>query len=103
MATKHARSLISLYTGAGGLDLGFEAAGFETRVAGELDADAVRTLRHNRDWPLTPRTFTPTLRPAIESSMRLGLERGRQMLSLAGRRASPLASLAIGRRVTQSA
>lgn len=42
--------LISLYTGAGGLDLGLEAAGFDTRVAVEMDDDAVRTLRHNRDW-----------------------------------------------------
>ncbi|MBX6332143.1 MAG: DNA cytosine methyltransferase [Gemmatimonadaceae bacterium] len=37
-----------MYTGAGGLDLGFEAAGFETRVAVEMDVDAVRTLRENR-------------------------------------------------------
>lgn len=42
--------VISLYTGAGGLDLGLEAAGFETAVAVEMDDDAVRTLRHNRDW-----------------------------------------------------
>ncbi len=42
--------VISLYTGAGGLDLGFEAAGFETSVAVELDPHAVRTLRANRDW-----------------------------------------------------
>lgn len=43
---------ISLYTGVGGLDFGFEAAGFETAVAVELDATACRTLRLNRDWPV---------------------------------------------------
>ena len=41
---------ISLYTGAGGLDLGFEAAGFETAIAVEMDGHAVRTLQDNRDW-----------------------------------------------------
>lgn len=44
---------ISLYTGVGGLDFGFEAAGFETRVACELDKAACRTLRLNRPaWPV---------------------------------------------------
>ena len=42
--------VISLFTGAGGLDLGLEAAGFQTAVAVEMDDDAVRTLRENRDW-----------------------------------------------------
>jgi len=49
------RKVISLYSGAGGLDLGFEAAGFETAVAVELDPEAAATLRRNRDWPVLDR------------------------------------------------
>lgn len=49
------RRVLSLYTGAGGLDLGFEAAGFETAVAVEIDPEAVATLRHNRGWPVLDR------------------------------------------------
>ena len=46
------RTSISLYTGVGGLDFGFEAAGFRTAVAVEYDAIACRTIRLNRDWPV---------------------------------------------------
>ena len=49
--------LISLFTGAGGLDLGMEAAGFRTSVALELDSVAAQTLRRNRDWPVINRSI----------------------------------------------
>jgi len=50
-----APTAISLYTGAGGLDFGFEAAGFRTAVALEIDARCCETLRRNRNWPLIER------------------------------------------------
>lgn len=43
---------ISLYTGIGGLDFGFEAAGFNTVCAVDIDDAACRTVRLNRSWPV---------------------------------------------------
>jgi len=43
---------ISLYTGIGGLDFGFHAAGFRTAVAVELDTTCCETLRLNYDCPI---------------------------------------------------
>jgi len=44
--------LISLFSGAGGLDYGFEAAGYETKVAIEFNHEACETLRANRAFPV---------------------------------------------------
>ncbi|OOZ41321.1 restriction endonuclease [Solemya pervernicosa gill symbiont] len=44
---------ISLFSGAMGLDLGLEMAGFETAVCVENDKEAVETIKHNRpDLPV---------------------------------------------------
>lgn len=57
---------ISLYSGAGGLDYGFEAAGFRTRVALEMDPDACRTLRANRPrWALIENDISQVSSDAI--------------------------------------
>jgi DNA (cytosine-5)-methyltransferase 1 len=40
--------IISLFSGAGGMDIGFEMAGFETAIALEYDSSCCDTLRANR-------------------------------------------------------
>lgn len=43
-------SAISLFTGGGGMDMGFETAGFQTYCCVEKDSHSCITLRSNRDW-----------------------------------------------------
>lgn len=74
--------LVSLFTGPGGLDIGLEAAGFETVAAVEMDADAVQTLRLNRDWPVLDRDIHDIT--------------SRQLLSVSGLREGELDLLAGG-------
>lgn len=47
---QHDLKIIELFSGAGGLALGFENAGFETTQLVEWDKDAVSTLRQNRPF-----------------------------------------------------
>lgn len=45
--------VVSLFTGAGGLDIGLEESGFHTAVCVEYDTDCRETLRFNRpEWKL---------------------------------------------------
>ena len=44
--------LISLFAGAGGLDLGFEKAGFEIAMANEFDKTIWATYEKNHSAPL---------------------------------------------------
>jgi DNA (cytosine-5)-methyltransferase 1 len=46
--SSHAPIAISFFTGAMGLDLGLEQAGFAVRLASEIDEDAVATIKLNR-------------------------------------------------------
>ena len=42
--------LLSLFCGAGGLDLGFEDVGFEIGLAFDKKLDSVKSYNHNRTW-----------------------------------------------------
>lgn len=48
MSAKKTLKAISLFSGAGGMDIGFEEAGFEISVAVEQDPSCCNTLRLNR-------------------------------------------------------
>src|SRR5258708_1306072 len=49
--------VISLFSGAGGLDYGFGAAGFEPVFTNDFDHDSCETIRLNRKWPVVERSI----------------------------------------------
>ena len=57
--------VLSLFTGAGGLDLGLEAAGFEIAGCVERDRDCRRTIEANTKWRLAEQGDVETLDPEL--------------------------------------
>jgi DNA (cytosine-5)-methyltransferase 1 len=68
------KSLISLFSGAGGLDYGLEAAGFRTCVAVEMDHDCCETLRANPELKVIERSVFDV--PTSEMLAAVGSRRG---------------------------
>lgn len=83
---------ISLFTGAGGLDYGFEAAGFETRAAIEQDEDCCSTLEASRGWPVICEDIHKTKSAAVLKAA--GLERGEADVLVGGPPCQPFSKSA---------
>ena len=76
-------TVLSLFSGAGGLDIGLEASGFEILLCVEVDFDCRSTLKRNHPhWPLPDQGDIHVLTPkgAIRQT---GLARG-ELTLLAG-------------------
>src|SRR6266851_7007863 len=70
---------VSLFSGAGGLDLGAESAGYEVRAAVEWDRDAAATMEKNFDHLVSPVIQDDILdTPTREILAAAGLKRGQR-------------------------
>ncbi|MFW9887519.1 MAG: DNA cytosine methyltransferase [Candidatus Thorarchaeota archaeon] len=87
--------MISLFTGAGGLDYGLEAAGFESKLALEMDGGCCSTLRLNREWPIIEKDIHETSSEEILSIA--GLERKETDLLVGGPPCQPFSKSAYWR------
>lgn len=75
-------TVVSLFSGAGGLDFGFEAAGFSVRVAHDLDSKSCATLGANCEAPVLCGDIHDT--PTSELLRAAGLRKGEVSVLVGG-------------------
>lgn len=76
-------NVLSLFTGAGGLDLGLDAAGFHVAGCVERDEDCRETLAQNTDWTVAEQGNIEAIDPA-RLLKEFGLRRGEVTLLAGG-------------------
>jgi DNA (cytosine-5)-methyltransferase 1 len=91
--------VISLFTGAGGMEIGLEKAGFHTSICVEIDADSRETLRRNRPaWALFEDCFgrkagdIRDIKPE-ELLLKANLKRGEAALVTGGAPCQPFSNM----------
>ena len=87
---------ISLFSGAGGMDLGAERAGYEVRAAVEWDRDAAATMEKNFDHLVSPVIQKRHPRCADQPDPRSSRPQGQSAAGPAHRRAALHPILQIG-------
>jgi DNA (cytosine-5)-methyltransferase 1 len=86
---------ISLFTGAGGLDFGFEAAGFEIAVALDMDPVAAQSFKASR--PDVPYLVGDVSGVSSDEILRAGgLKEGEASVLIGGPRVNPSPRRATG-------
>lgn len=86
--------IISLFTGAGGLDIGLEKAGFEIAVCIDNDKDCWKTIEMNREWPIL-RDHNGDIKEIISSEILkfAGLSEGKAALVVGGAPCQPFSHI----------
>lgn len=93
-AGSHKPRIVSLFSGAGCFDIGFEKAGFKTLVTTDQSEDCCKTLAINRDWTVVNGSISELSSKAILSSA--GIRKREVELVIGGPPCQPYSKSAFG-------